>query len=699
MTRAALCVAFLGALVARPGIAQSSPTTPDPATLRRSSFTWNQAELEFGFGHWDAVFPTRSIARGTRVRPLPAGKPLAALQPGTPGGEELERFITNEKVAGLIVLQDGAVRLERYALGHSGSGRWTSQSVAKSVTSTLVGVAMKDGFITSLDDPVTKYIAGLRGSAYDSVTIRQLMTMSSGVKWNETYTDPTSDIARFYVDPVTPGMNATVSYMRKLPREAAPGAKWVYKTGETHLLGVLVSSATGQRLADYLSARIWAPYGMEQAASWSIDRTNHELAGCCLQAALRDYARFGQFVLDGGRIDGRAIVPDGWFEDATRRRFDTTYPDRGYGYQWWTLDGGAFAGFGIHGQLLYIDRSRRMVVAINSAWPVATSPERSATRARFLKLIGAAVDAPSGSAASSGPTRRVAITIDDLPTVSRNFRSAADHDRLTRQLVGALRAHRVPAIGFVNEGKVHRDGAVDSAEVALLRQWTSAGLELGNHTYSHLDLHTAPLADYLDGITRGDSVTRALLAELHQKPRFFRHPFLHTGRSLGDRARVDSLLSTKGYRVAPVTIDNSDYIFAAAYDDALARRDSVEARRIGDTYIDYMERVFAYYEAQAVAITGRDIPQVLLIHASLLNADRFDALARMIERRGYAFVTLEEALADSAYRSADTYVGPAGITWLHRWALTRRVRGAVFAGEPEVPADIGAAAERGRPPR
>jgi peptidoglycan/xylan/chitin deacetylase (PgdA/CDA1 family) len=257
----------------------------------------------------------------------------------------------------------------------------------------------------------------------------------------------------------------------------------------------------------------------------------------------------------------------------------------------------------------------------------------------------------------------------------------------------------VPAIGFVNEGKVHRDGAVDSAEVALLRQWTSAGLELGNHTYSHLDLHTAPLADYLDGITRGDSVTRALLAELHQKPRFFRHPFLHTGRSLGDRARVDSLLSTKGYRVAPVTIDNSDYIFAAAYDDALARRDSVEARRIGDTYIDYMERVFAYYEAQAVAITGRDIPQVLLIHASLLNADRFDALARMIERRGYAFVTLEEALADSAYRSADTYVGPAGITWLHRWALTRGLRGAVFAGEPEVPADIGAAAERGRPPR
>jgi peptidoglycan/xylan/chitin deacetylase (PgdA/CDA1 family) len=184
---------------------------------------------------------------------------------------------------------------------------------------------------------------------------------------------------------------------------------------------------------------------------------------------------------------------------------------------------------------------------------------------------------------------------------------------------------------------------------------------------------------------------------VHQEPRFFRHPFLHTGRSLADRARVDSVLSAKGYRVAPVTIDNSDYIFAAAYDDALARRDSVDARRIADAYIHYMERVFAYYEKQAVTITGRDIPQVLLIHASLLNADRFDALARMVERRGYTFVTLEEAVADPAYRSGDTYVGPAGITWLHRWALTRGAPSAIFAGEPEVPADIAAAADRARP--
>jgi CubicO group peptidase (beta-lactamase class C family) len=373
--------------------AQSAAELPDPATLRRSSFTWSQGEREFGFAHWDSVFAGRLVSRGTRVRDLPNGAPLAALQAGTPGAQALDRFVVEEKVAGLIVLHDGAVRLERYALGHGAAGRWTSQSVAKAITSTLVGVAVKDGYIASLEDGVTKYIPALRGSAYDDVTIRQLMTMTSGVKWNEDYSDPASDIARFYADPVEPGLNETVSYMRKLPREAAPGTKWVYKTGETHLLGVLVTSATRQTLAEYLSARIWIPYGMEQSAVWATDRTDHELAGCCLQAALRDYARFGQFVLDGGRIDGTLDRPGRWFAAATRTQHSTPYADVGYGYQWWSLDGGRFAAIGIHGQLIYIDPARRLVVAINSAWPVATGPDRSRARNEFLRLITDAVDA------------------------------------------------------------------------------------------------------------------------------------------------------------------------------------------------------------------------------------------------------------------------------------------------------------------
>ena len=317
----------------------------------------------------------------------------------------------------------------------------------------------------------------------------------------------------------------------------------------------------------------------------------------------------------------------------------------------------------------------------------------AATWATSLVFGFAHAAAPNDSGAWTSGTevrRRVAITIDDLPTVSRNFTSAADRERLTTTLVGALVRHHVPAIGFVNEGKLYHAGTLDEREVALLRQWARAGLELGNHTYSHADLHTVDIDTYLNDITRGDDVTRRVMAEVGRTPRFFRHPFLHTGRTLAVRARVDSLLAARGYRVAPVTFDNYDYLFAAAYDDALARRDSLEAKQVATKYVAYMDTVFGFYEAQSRTIVGREIPQVLLIHASFLNANMFDALARMMERRGYGFASLEEVLSDSAYKSADMYVGPAGITWLHRWALTRGMPGATFSGEPEVPPDIAA---------
>lgn len=367
-------------------------TSPAPSSLPRSSFTWTQEQRIVGFARWDEVFPSRGIRRGTQVRPLPQGPPLAAFAAGTPGGAELDRFVQEQMVAGLLILHDGQVRLERYGLGYSDKGRWVSQSVAKSITSTLVGAAIKDGFIRSLDDPVTRYMKGLEGSAYDSVTIRQLILMRTGVSWREDYTDPTSDIAKFYSAPVTPGLTATVSYMRSLPRAAPAGTVWAYKTGETHLLGELVAAATKQPLASYLSAKIWAPYGMEQDASWMTDRSGNELAGCCLQAGLRDYARFGQLVLDGGRIDGRSIVPEGWFEQATTRQSETTFPGRGYGYQWWTFDDGTFSAIGIHGQLIHIDRARRLVVVTSSAWPQATNPERTAARLQMLAKISAAID-------------------------------------------------------------------------------------------------------------------------------------------------------------------------------------------------------------------------------------------------------------------------------------------------------------------
>ena len=290
--------------------------------------------------------------------------------------------------------------------------------------------------------------------------------------------------------------------------------------------------------------------------------------------------------------------------------------------------------------------------------------------------------------------RRVAITVDDLPVVSRNFVQDEDHERITERLVATLRTHGVPAIGFVNERKLYRDGALEARRVGLLRQWVRGGLELGNHGFSHLDLHTAPLDSFLGDVAKGDDVTRRVLEEAGRHPRYFRHPFLHTGRSLDARVRVNALLAQRGLQVAPVTIDNGDYLFAAAYDDAVARNDSAAAGRIAADYLAYMERVFAYYEAQSVTLVGREIPQVLLLHANLLNADHFGSLARMIVGRGYAFAPLDGVLADPVYQSRDEYVGAGGISWLHRWALTRGVRGPVFAGEPEVPGDVAAAARR-----
>ena len=387
-------IALLIAAFATSALAQKATSPePEPATARRPLSLWTQAEREDRFAHWDTyVRKSRTVARGTRVQPLPAGAPLPAFLPGGEGAMQLDQYAADFKLAGIVVLRDGKVRLERYALGHSAAGRWTSFSVAKSLTSTLVGAAIKDGYIGSVEDPVTRYIPDLRGSAYDGVTVRQLLTMTSGVKWNEDYTDVNADVARFYSTLPEPGMDATVSYMRKLPREAPPGQKWLYKTGETNLLGVLVSQATNKDLATYASEKIWAPVGMEQDAAWQLDRTDHAQGGCCLHAATRDYARLGQFVLDGARIDGKSIVPDGWFNAATRKQADIGRPGRGYGYQWWTSDDGSFDAIGIHGQMIHIDPARRLVVVINSAWPVATGQALSAARFALLKVIAAAVD-------------------------------------------------------------------------------------------------------------------------------------------------------------------------------------------------------------------------------------------------------------------------------------------------------------------
>ncbi len=293
--------------------------------------------------------------------------------------------------------------------------------------------------------------------------------------------------------------------------------------------------------------------------------------------------------------------------------------------------------------------------------------------------------------AAAGPQRRLAVTFDDLPVVSL-IHTPERWQSITRDLLDAVSRHRVPAIGFVNEGKLRHDGSLDPARVALLQRWIDAGLELGNHTSSHLDLHHVSLAEYEQDILTGETTIRKLLAGAGRSPRYFRHPYLHTGRDEKTRHALDSFLTGHGYRVAPVTIDNYDYVFAAAYDRAELAGDAAKRGKIESAYLEYMQRVVSYYESQSVALFDREIPQVLLLHASSLNASTFDRLAGMLEGRGYAFVPLDTALEDEAYASRNDYYGPAGITWLHRWALTRGERGAFFAGEPEVPGWIEEAA-------
>jgi peptidoglycan/xylan/chitin deacetylase (PgdA/CDA1 family) len=308
----------------------------------------------------------------------------------------------------------------------------------------------------------------------------------------------------------------------------------------------------------------------------------------------------------------------------------------------------------------------------------------STVRACVLSLLASAL--PAGAVASGpvagavaaiplAPPRSVAVTIDDLPGPPGGLvaNDPASLAATTRKLLAALAAHGVPAVGFVNEGKLEVAGesaAQREARIATLRLWIEAGLELGNHTYSHPSLNRLPLEEFEADVVRGEPVTRSLLAEKGRELRWFRHPFLQVGLELEKRRAFERFLAERKYTVAPVTIDNDDYVFAAVYADALRRGDAEGAGRVAVDYLGYMERVFAFVEEVSRRLVGREIPQVLLLHANSLNADHFGALAERIAARGYRFATLEEALRDAAYGLPDDYVGAWGISWLHHWEIT-----------------------------
>ena len=352
---------------------------------------WSQEQRDLAFRMFDTVVPANTIRAGTTPLALPQGTALPS------DAATLDAYIERQRLAGLIVIHDGKVRLERYGLGFGAAGRWTSFSVAKSFTSTLVGAAIQDGHISSLSDPVTRYIPALAGSGYDGVTVAQLLAMSSGVRWNEDYTDPSSDVARFLGQQPEGDVDAVTAYMRRLPRAHAPGSQWNYNTGETNLIGVLVERAVGKSLSEYMTEKVWQPFGMEADATWVLNASGREVSGCCMQMRLRDYGRFGMFVLGGGQAGGRQVVPEGWFAAAGSKQAEIGRPGFGYGYQWWTYDDGSFAGQGIFGQGMFIDPARKLVIAGVGNWPTATDQARGAERLAFYRSVQRAIDAEAAA--------------------------------------------------------------------------------------------------------------------------------------------------------------------------------------------------------------------------------------------------------------------------------------------------------------
>ena len=345
-----------------------------PHEALNSILFWTPAQQEVGYRTIEHIFPTRVIKAGAHAYPLPRASGAFDVSYDFKGAKwTTDTFMKENRLAGLLILKDGRIVLERYGLGRTEHDRWTSFSVGKSVTSTLIGAAIKDGYIKSLDAMVTDYLPGLKGSAYEGVTIRHLLTMTSGVKWNEDYADPKSDVALFALGTPGPdGENPIVAYMAKLPREAAPGTRFVYKTGESDLIGVLLARATKMHPADYLSQKIWSKFGMEQDGIWMLDRAGEELGGCCISMTLRDYGRFGLFILNGGVAGGEQVVPTDFLAQATSSQVKSDFGDYGYGFQWWIHpDGSAYEAIGIFGQSIYINPAERLIIVTNSAWAQA----------------------------------------------------------------------------------------------------------------------------------------------------------------------------------------------------------------------------------------------------------------------------------------------------------------------------------------
>jgi CubicO group peptidase (beta-lactamase class C family) len=351
---------------------------PGPEDMSRLAYAGklmpSSQQVLFLDGSW--AFATRPIARGSRVRALPPGaRELRDVAIHSRGAAfDLPDYVSRNRVAGLLITHRGGVVFEHYDLGLSLDTRWISMSVAKSVSTTLAGAAIQDGFIGGVEDPLTDYLPELKGSSYEGVSVRQLLQMTSGVKWDDTHTDPGSERWHMLELQIAQRSGAILDFVAHLPRVAPAGSVWNYSTAETHVVGALVQATTGRWLCDYLSEKIWAPFGMQSDATWWLESPDGlEVAGSGIHATLRDYARFGLFLMNDGLIDGKRVLPERWVAQATAplriagKRVD-------YGYMWWpvpdrdgSLRDGAFGARGIFGQFIYVNPRAEVVIAVCSS--------------------------------------------------------------------------------------------------------------------------------------------------------------------------------------------------------------------------------------------------------------------------------------------------------------------------------------------
>ena len=344
---------------------------------------WSQPERRVAFGHVDQIFPTRTIQAGDSPYALTSQSvDLSDIRYQVDGKQySLADFRAMDAHVGLIVVQDDTILAEHYSATNTAETRWISFSVSKSVTSMLIGAAIKDGFIESVDDPVINYLPRLRGTAYEHTTIKNVLNMASGVKWNEDYADRDSDVAK------AGGLNGVelVKYLATLPAEVTPGEKFNYSTGETNLVGEILRAAIGNNASTYLSKKIWKPFGMGADATWLLGgEDGGELGGCCISATLRDYARIGLFALHNGQLkDSTEVLPENWIQQSTAPSLGMD----GYGYLWWLFGSERFAALGIFGQQIFVEPKSNLVIAMHSNAPTAVDSEYSKHQRALVQAL------------------------------------------------------------------------------------------------------------------------------------------------------------------------------------------------------------------------------------------------------------------------------------------------------------------------